>query len=42
MVVEVQQQNNLHFLIEEMLRWRGIIGDNYLAYKQAKAGRFSN
>jgi hypothetical protein len=35
--------NNKHKLVGgAMLRWRGIIGDNYLDYKQAKAGRFSS
>jgi hypothetical protein len=34
--LEVQQENNLHFLINEMMRWRSIIGDKYIQYKQEK------
>lgn len=36
MCVKVQPKNNLHFLVEEMERWRGIIGDKYTLYKQGK------
>jgi hypothetical protein len=34
--LEVQQGNNLHFLVEEMQRWREIIGSEYLANKQER------
>lgn len=31
--VEVQQENNLHFLIDEMERWRSILGKDYCKHK---------
>jgi hypothetical protein len=31
--MEVQQGDNLHFLVEGMVRWRVIIGDSYEKYK---------
>jgi hypothetical protein len=31
--MEVQQENYLHSLVEEMVRWREIIGYKYAAYK---------
>lgn len=34
--LEVQRTDNLHSLIAEMERWRGIIGEIYLAERQHK------
>ena len=34
--MEVQRTANLHSLVEEMERWRGIIGDKYVAHKQGQ------
>lgn len=36
--MEVQQDNNLHFLVDEMVRWRGIIGDEYRRQKLSAKG----
>jgi hypothetical protein len=41
MVLEVQRTDNLYFLIDEMQRWRGIIGDKYIAHKQAKSSQYA-
>lgn len=38
MQVEVQRRNNLHSLVEEMERWREIIGDKY-AQRKLSTGR---
>jgi hypothetical protein len=32
----MQQENNLHSLVDEMARWRDIIGNKYQQYKQEK------
>ncbi len=32
-LLEVQRKDNLHFLVDEMVRWRGIIDDYYKSYK---------
>jgi hypothetical protein len=37
--MEVQPSNNLHFLVEEMQRWRGIMGDIYLAHKHGRLNK---
>jgi len=33
MVVEAQRSSKLHTLIDELQRWRYIIGENYYKYK---------
>lgn len=34
--LDVQRTDNLHSLVAEMERWRGIIGDKYTAHKQGQ------
>jgi hypothetical protein len=34
--MEVHRNNDLHYLIDEMERWRGIIGDNYTVHKRSE------
>lgn len=38
--VEAQRGDNLHSLLDEMRRWRGIIEYDYLAYKQGKTREY--
>ncbi len=41
LILEVQRTDNLHSLVEEMERWRGIIGDKYLAHKQPERSYYA-
>lgn len=41
LILEVQRTDNLHSLIAEIERWRGIIGDIYLANKRGKASYYA-
>lgn len=36
MLMEVDRDDKLPLIIEEMLRWKDIIGNDYIKYKQSK------
>ena len=40
LVLEVQPKNNLHFLVDEMVRWKDIIGNEYSTYKLRKLRQY--
>jgi hypothetical protein len=35
-ILEVQRTDNLHSLVTEMERWRGIIGNEYTTHKRGR------
>ena len=41
MVMEVQQENYLHSLVEEMLRWKGILQQEFQSYVAKKRSQRS-